>query len=362
MKILLMSLTKIKYIPYANFYLNRIDCEKNDVHFLYWNRDEQEDIIPKQTLTLHEFCYPQENEVAKHKKIAGFIKYRKFAKNLIKKEKFDFIIVLPALPGVLIYRFLEKHYYKKYILDYRDLTYEKIDFYKNIMDRLIKNSAATFVSSDKFREYLVKSDNIYTSHNIDIAALSQRNNRRELPREHMPIRIAFWGFIRHVPLNIRLLKVFGNDSRFELHYYGKEQATAAIIRKYISEKDIKNVFFHGEYRPEQRYEFIKNTEIIHNLYDVENDGIRAAMGNKYYDGILFYLPQLCNKGIYMGERAEKYKTGLCVDVGSETLADDVFTYYNNMNWPEFEKACDEEADRIIEAYRAGEKVISDILG
>ena len=64
----------------------------------------------------------------------------------------------------------------------------------------------------------------------------------------------------------------------------------------------------------------------------------------------------------MGERAEKYKTGLCVDVGSETLANDVFTYYNNMNWPEFEKACDEEADRIIEAYRAGEKVISDILG
>ena len=107
-------------------------------------------------------------------------------------------------------------------------------------------------------------------------ALPFRNNRRQLPREHYPLRIAFWGFIRHKEVNISLLNRFGNDKRFELHYYGNEQATAAAMKEHIAEKDIKNVFFHGEFRPEERYEFIKNTDIIHNLYDVENDGIPVS--------------------------------------------------------------------------------------
>ncbi|PWM47703.1 MAG: hypothetical protein DBX47_00025 [Clostridiales bacterium] len=361
MKILLMSNTKIKYIPYANFYLNCIDCEKNDVHFLIWHRDEQADILPQKKVTLHEFICPQENEISKYKKVISYIKYRKFAKTLLKKEKFDFIIILPALPGTLLYKYLAKNFHKKFILDYRDISHEKIRFFRKIIANLVENSVATFVSSDKFRDVLPICSNIYTSHNFDPQALPFRNNRRQLPREHYPLRIAFWGFIRHKEVNISLLNRFGNDKRFELHYYGNEQATAAAMKEHIAEKDIKNVFFHGEFRPEERYEFIKNTDIIHNLYDVENDGIQAAMGNKYYDGIVFYLPQICNKGIYMGERAQKCGTGICIDLKNKNLADTVFSYYKNLDWEKFEAACDAEVENILKEYEKGEKIITDTL-
>ena len=39
MKILIMGFSKIKYMPYMNFYLENINADKNDVHLLYWNRD-----------------------------------------------------------------------------------------------------------------------------------------------------------------------------------------------------------------------------------------------------------------------------------------------------------------------------------
>ena len=45
MKILIMGFSKIKYMPYINFYLGNIDVAANDVHLLYWNRD----LMPEDT-------------------------------------------------------------------------------------------------------------------------------------------------------------------------------------------------------------------------------------------------------------------------------------------------------------------------
>ena len=76
MKILVMGFSKIKYMPYMNFYLENIDTSKNDVHLLYWNRDlQQEDTSHLQDVTLHEFkCY-QEDDVSKFSKIKSFLKF-----------------------------------------------------------------------------------------------------------------------------------------------------------------------------------------------------------------------------------------------------------------------------------------------
>ena len=73
MKILIIGFTKLKYMPYMNFYLDNIDTKKNDVHILYWNRDlKDEDLSKFKDVTLHEFkCY-QEDDVSKLSKITSF--------------------------------------------------------------------------------------------------------------------------------------------------------------------------------------------------------------------------------------------------------------------------------------------------
>ena len=102
MKILIIGFAKIKYMPYLNFYLDNIDKQKHDVHIIYWNRDLQEEGLDfLKGVTLHEFKNYQEDDVAKISKITGFAKFRKFAKRVIKAEKFDFVFILHSLPGVL---------------------------------------------------------------------------------------------------------------------------------------------------------------------------------------------------------------------------------------------------------------------
>ena len=361
MKILIIGFAKIKYMPYLNFYLDNIDREKNDVHIIYWNRDlKEENLDFLQGITLHEFKNYQEDDVAKISKITGFKKFRKFAKDTIKKENFDFVFILHSLPGVLIYDVLKKRFKNKYIFDYRDSTYEGFSPYKKIIGGLVENSYCTFVSSDAFRVFLPEKhkEKIFTSHNVLVDSLNHRDDKEKDGVSSEKIRIAFWGFIRHEEINLEIIRKISEDDRFELHYYGREQKIAHNLKKYVTDNEIKNVFFHGEYKPEDRYEFVKSTDIIHNIYKDAN--MMLAMGNKYYDGAIFRIPQICMEGSFMGESAVKNGIGFECDPYKESFTEDIYKYYISNEKENFNYRCDTEVNRFMTEYDMGCKTIKNI--
>ncbi len=358
MKILVMGFAKIKYMPYMNFYLENIDPNKNEVHILYWNRDLHDENTEKYSnCILHEFrCY-QEDDVSKLSKIKSFVKYRKYAKKLIKQEAFEFIFVLHSLTGVLIADALKKHYRDKYIFDYRDSTYESFPPFKKAVATLTKNARATFVSSDAFRRFLPEqcATKIYTSHNLILDSLSHRNEKQDNGIPSDKIRIAFWGFIRHEEVNREIIKKIANDGRFELHYYGREQQVALNLKQYAKNIGAENVFFHGEYTPEQRYKFVRQTDIIHNIYYDAN--MMLAMGNKYYDGLIFRLPQICMPNSFMAQQTAEHGVGFACSPWNDDFADKIFDYYTSITMEQFNRNCNVELQRILQEYEIGEKII-----
>ena len=157
MKILIVGFAKIKYMPYLNFYLEGLKADGVDLHVAYWNRDGVfEDTSNIQGVTFHEFKAKQKDEVSKVRKIFNFLKFKKFANKLIKSGGFDKIVVLHTLPAMLIYGTLIKKYKDKFILDYRDYTYENHKGFRNRLHNLINASAFTFTSSDAYRKYFPK--------------------------------------------------------------------------------------------------------------------------------------------------------------------------------------------------------------
>ena len=76
MKILIMGFTKIKYMPYLNFYLNAIDSDKNDITVFYWNRDDSVDTELEPHIRKIEFKRNMLDSEKKLKKIPAFIAYR----------------------------------------------------------------------------------------------------------------------------------------------------------------------------------------------------------------------------------------------------------------------------------------------
>ncbi len=354
MKILIVGFAKIKYMPYMHFYLENMDRVSNDVHLLYWNRDlQEEDVSSLHDVTLHEFRCKQNDDVSKWSKIGSFVGFRKYAKQVIAHGNYDFIVVLHSLPGVLLRDALCKRYKNKYILDYRDSTYEGFAPFKKIVGDLVRCSAATFVSSDAFRRFLPGDcrEKIFTSHNLLMDSLSHRDEKEKHGSPSETIRIAFWGFIRHREINCELIKKIAADPRFALHYYGREQQIAWQLKEYAQELGAKNVFFHGEYKPEDRYEFVRNTDIIHNVYHDAN--MMLAMGNKYYDAAIFYLPLMSMEGSFMASAAEKAGIGFTVDPHDDDFTDKLFALYSNMDQSAFNKNCDRELQRVLLEYNAG---------
>ncbi|MBE6557719.1 MAG: glycosyltransferase family 4 protein [Ruminococcaceae bacterium] len=358
MKILLMGFSKLKYIPYLRFYLDNIDDQEHDIHVLYWNRDKKpENLADYENVTLHEFSKCQEDNVRISSKIPNFIRYRQYAKKLIRRGNYDFIIFLHSFPGVLLSNVLTRKYRGRYIYDYRDSTYEKYGFFKKIIHKLVNCSYATFVSSDGFRQLLPQEakEKIYTSHNFIKESLDHREDKKRYGTSADAIRISYWGFIRDEKTNCLMMDRLANDPRFELHYYGREDRLTDRLKAYANEKKAENIWFHGEYVPEDRYRFICTTDLIHNVFG--NRNMMIAMSNRFYDGAIFRIPQLCMKNAIMGNRVENAGIGFSCDPQNENYADAVYDYYMSLDHKAFEEACDNELERVLEEYHRGCQVI-----
>lgn len=362
MKILILGFTKMKFMPYASFYLDKIDYEKNQVEIVYWNRDLIDEDLESydSSIKFHEFRDKMEDSIDKINKIKHFILYRKFAKKILSSNKYDFIISLHTLPGLLVLDSLLKDYKKKYILDYRDSTFESNPIFGRLVKKLAQKAKVVFVSSDAFRRFLPDNEvETITSHNILYDSLSHRDDRDKGYISSSKIRLSFWGLLRHYNHNLQIIDRLANDNRFELHYYGRELSMGKLIRKYIESNNIKNVFLHGEYMPEERYEFSKKTDIIHNSYNDAN--MMLAMGNKYYDGLIFRIPQLCMPGSYMAERCEKRGVGFSIDPEDEHFADKLYKIFQNIDVPTFRRNCDKDLDDILKEYEYGRIRIKELL-
>ena len=81
------------------------------------------------------------------------------------------------------------------------------------------------------------------------------------------------------------------------------------------------------------------------------------MGNKYYDGIIFRIPQLCMKGSFMGEQVEKYGVGIGVDPKQEIFTENIFSYYKSLDQKTFKINCNHETGKTIREYYEGCQVI-----
>ena len=351
MKILIIGFAKIKYMPYLDLYLDNVDRGKNEVHLVYWNRDLKEENLSKvEGITLHEFSSYQEDDAAKLGKLENFKKFRDYAVSVLK-EGFDFVVVLHSLPGVLLSKELVRDYKDKYIFDYRDFTYENFLPYKSVIHTLVNNSYKTFVSSDAFRAFLPDKKNIHTTHNIlwrDMVSANIKKSERE------KIRIAFWGFIREEKTNLQIIRNLANDERFELHYYGREQEICRKLKEYACE-NASNVYFHGEYNPEDINDFVKNTDLIHNIYGGSN--MNLAVSNKYYDGLLYEIPQLVMKGSFMSVLVNNTGIGLAINPADKDFADKIFEYYKAIDRKAFESNCREALAKV----KTRQKAITDIL-
>lgn len=276
-------------------------------------------------------------ENSRIKKYFGYILFRRYAKKIIKKNKYEKIILLPTQTAFLFYDFLLSNYKKQYILDIRDYASENNPIVYNLGKKLIKNSAITSITSPAYTQFLPK-HNYLISHNvqqIDTKLVEKYRNRKY---DHdKKIVISFIGTIRFIDQLHKIIRIFNNDNRFELLFIG---SGSELLKEYCNKLGTTNVQLIGRFKREEMADFYMKTDIVMNVYGNNDPYLDYALSNKLYSAAIIGMPILVSPDTYMHEITKEYGFGLAVDLDDKNVPDLVFDYYKSINWDDLFAGCD----------------------
>lgn len=324
-KIAIISVNDLFLMQYLFKYTEILDNQNIKYDVIYWNRSKEESL--NQNFGGNKICfrYVMNNYDFRIFKLKGFLKYIRFVRKNIRVNRYDKIILLTTQAALPIYLF-NRNIRKKilYVYDFRDLTYERNFICKKLIKNIIKNSYFTAISSLGFKEVIGNSNKIIMSHNVRGLVYTPL----EKIASNDKIRIVYWGMIRQVEFNKKVIDFFGGDNRFDVVYHG--EGYVSDLEKFCKDKGYINIKFTGKYNPEQIISFVKETDILLNLY--ENDFVqRLATTVKLYDGIRFGLPMIIAKGSYMDKLMQDNKYVFALDIEKQT-SNDIYNWFNNLNY------------------------------
>lgn len=338
----IVFLLNIEYAPYLQKYRAELDKQNVKYEIVTWNRLDSE-ISTNQNI----IAYDKKSSLGdgKVRKLIDFIGFRKFLIKTIQHRKYNKLIVLTTLTGVVINDFLVKNYKNNFIFDIRDYTFEKSKIFRLIEKRVIDASSFTSISSEGFKSFLPKSDKYVVSHNIILEEVNDAKNFT-LSRDSVSnkVNLTFLGAVRHFDVDKKVADIFGTDNRFLITYHGYG-VSYEKFRKYCQEKE-RNVELTGKYNRNDKLNLMKNVDIINAYYHENTFANRFALPNKYYDALIYKIPIWANPKLYVGERAISKGIGLNVELNRNS-ADNLYSTYKNFDWDKFYTCCENELKEVL---------------
>ncbi len=346
----------IKYCPYLNRYTDLMNNNSISYEVLFWNRSGFDISMPDNYI-----YYEHHSSLSngKTKKLLDFFMFRNWLKKCLKKKKYDKIIVLTTLTGIVIWDVL-KSYQGKYIFDIRDYSYEHNKLFYKLEKNIIYNSAFTAISSPGFKSFLPDFDKYVIAHNINPDELSFNNSANISALSK--INLVWNGTLRYFEHQRKLLDLLKNDERFSIIYHG-DGSDFEKYKAYCKENQISNVVFTGLYDNSQKCMLLENASVLNNSYGLgrhDNDQVKYAISNRYYDGLNYHIPQLVEYGTYKAKLVEENQVGIALEFTPD-FGDRLYEYYSNIDITQFDNSCNTLIKTVVEEDKIYTKNIIDFV-
>ena len=318
MKFLIIAFHPRSMTPYAKQYEDAILKAGYGYDILFWDRFSNAPLEKRDNeFIFHRVCTLGGNRL---KKIYPFFLFRKNVKKIIREGQYNKIIILNTMPGFLLHDIFLKQYRNRFILDIRDYTYEKYNFYLNTVHKLIDASFFSTISSQGFKSFLGKNDKLILNHNI--SNLDKIEKYPSLNKNKKEITIGFVGAVRYFDENIALIKSFKSSSRFTLIFNGREAADCHL-EEFCNNNKITNVKFSGAFLNEEKPMLYKKIDIINSLYGNQKIDVQTLLPNRLYDALIFKKPLIVTEGTYLSKIVKKYGIGLTLP-GSQDYNEKIY--------------------------------------
>lgn len=333
----------VKNSPYLEKYIKILEENNEKYDVIFWDRENKDLEYPSNYLF---FKKKMEYKKKPIMKVLDFIQFAAWVNKTIKHNKYDKLIVVLTLSGIFLANTLLRNYSNKYIFDIRDYSYEGINLFYNIEKKIISNSYFTCISSYGFKEFLPKNYPYVMAHNFNYNDLQYKKSFKKKERGSS-LNLVWNGGIRYFEHQSQIIDKLKNDKRFNIIYHGTG-SEIELFKKFCNENRIENVTFTGAYQNLDKYKLLYDADILNNSYGSKNQSkVKYAIANKYYDGLIFGIPQLIETGTYKHKRVEDKGVGIGLDVSNPNFGDQLYEYYFNLNEEEFNENCDQEINNVI---------------
>ncbi|AEV29460.1 hypothetical protein SpiGrapes_1657 [Sphaerochaeta pleomorpha str. Grapes] len=333
-KIAILSAVNIKHMSLISLYTDLLKTCGIEYDIIYMDKyNEDEEFECRKKYRYVNVVKPGWPRIIKEIKYMMFLPY---ATRILNKNKYDFVIVWNDVAIFIFAWYLSRKYKGKYCLNVRDdMGYTKPSRQKRY-DAVFRNAAFITISSKGFLDFLPTGIDYIPVHSLNLSVLAeiQRHNGIRQPDE--PIRIGFIGYVRYFERNQKLLDVFANDSRFELHYYGTH---ANVLKDYSEVNGIKNTIFHDSFPVGDTAKYLGKIDIINNLYGNDTINVRLAISIKFFHALYARIPILVSPDTYVGEIAKGLGFGFevsdcCIDIN---MKNNLYKWYHQLSFNKLEK-------------------------
>lgn len=354
MKIAILSSVNIKHMSLISLYTSLIDLSKHELDVIYVDKFDIDENI--KNTKLFRYRIDINPNWGKIRKIKKYLNYRKYAKNILNDTDYDLVIVWGTYTAYLFNDILLKKYKGKYIINVRDYFYDDIIPISLLMNKLVKNSIYTVLSSDGFLEFLPKSNKYKVVHSKNEQIIINSETRRDI-KDTFPININFIGNIRFYEINQRIIDLFKNDERIILNYIG---TGGDILKKYVIENRILNVKFVDGFNIEETSKYLNNTDVLLNVYGNNSKSLDTALSIRLYYALFLKIPIIVSEGTYTGKIAKE--TGLGYELNFMDYDKEAFIeWYSNLNYEKISSKIKYHINIIEKQNAEFEKVLKRIL-
>ena len=333
-KICILSAVNIKHMAMISLYTERLLRDGIDFDIVYMDKYGEEEEFPAKNIYRYENII--DHNQPKWKKALRYMRFRKYAIEVLEKNKYDFIIVWNDVAIIMFADYLARKWKGKYCLNIRDYCRQDKKPLSWLFKWVIGNAAFSTTSSLGYKVFLPKSDYIQV-HSLNMPVLRKLSPRAGFRNPDEPIRIGFVGYVRFFEINSKLLDIFKNDPRFELHYYGSH---SEYLRDYAKQNGITNACFHGSFPVQETNLYLEKIDIVNNLYGNQTKSLDYALSIKLYNGVWCRLPILVCPGTYMEKITKEYGIGYTVKSYDDDMKDNIYEWYRGLDFKKFNEGCE----------------------
>lgn len=325
--------------PYIEKYMAVLEKLNMPYEIIYWDRKNLNQNYPENHHVLRHLSKEEKSPLFK---LRDFSKFKRFAVNKILEKKYEKLIILSTMTGMILYPFLKKHYSKKFLFDYRDASYEYLSFFRKRLHRLVAFSSLTCISSKGFLEVLPSDVSYVLAHNFRYEDINSRIQVSNLNKSEV-IKLCIIGLLREKDFLKRQIDLFGDDPRFQLYIHGGGEWLEYTL-SYADPFD--NIFVTGRYDNSDKGDLIKDKDLIMFNY-ISNFNNNKLMANRFYDALIYKKPMVGNIEILSGQVIEENELGISLSYDDPLYKDKIIEYYKYLEGHEFNRYAEAYLDKVL---------------